>query len=130
MSDEETFENYMKLSRSFSEILPACFTVANPKIPNMKIEIDNMGVKGNILFIFEGKRGEPNITQLKERFNIFEYNRQFFLAKGVISKYVQVRVFHYNLKRQRIIEFNKKGNIEHTLTYKNVAELIILLQKI
>jgi len=129
MSDEDTFEKYLKLANKFT-FIDTCFKVLNWKENGSIIEIDNLGIKNKILYIFEGKKGKIDIHQLKERFILFQNNRTWILSKEIVPFYGFVKVFHYNLKRQKIIEVNIKGDILETYAYKTIPEFIRILQKI
>ncbi len=130
MGDEDLFEKYLKLAKTFSLVKPAKFIMLNPLIPSTKIEIDNICQKNRTLFIFEGKKGNPDISQLKKRFIIFEIYKTTIQKYNYTLPYQIVRVFHYNLQTKKIIEYDKKGNILLTFTYKDIPKLIDFLQKL
>ena len=130
MSDENTFKKFMDASKSFNIVKDSCFKIINPRNVSTEVEIDNIGQKGKTLFVFEGSRGPPNISQLKERFFLFNFYKVNFITKNYFYPYSDIRVFYYNLKAQRLIEYNNKGINIKTFSYKNTIELIEILRKL
>ncbi|MBU2496741.1 MAG: hypothetical protein KJ767_01635, partial [Nanoarchaeota archaeon] len=72
---------------------------------------------------------EEKIKQLKERFNLFKYNRFPLINKGY-PNFQHIRVFYYNLKTQRLIEINERRIIKETFSYKDFNELVEILRKL
>ncbi len=129
MGDEEKFARFLELSCTFSYI-DTTFKLFDQSQPKKEIEIDNIALKKETLFIFEGKKGSPDIRQLRERFRLFLINKTVLIRKSILPIYNNTRVFHYNLKQQKLIEFDQKMNIIKTISYKNSSELIGILRKI
>ncbi|MBU2496588.1 MAG: hypothetical protein KJ767_00830 [Nanoarchaeota archaeon] len=130
MTDEERFSRILENSRAFS-FWDCEIDIENYTIPDTFVEVDNIAWKRNTLFVFEGSRGkfEEKIKQLKERFNLFKFNKFYLTNKGY-PNFQNIRVFYYNLKTQRLIEINEKGEIKQTYSYENIQELIQILRKL
>lgn len=111
----------MASSKAFHQIKEPGFQVYNPRNPGTHVEIDNIGVKGTTLFIFEGSKGEPNISQLKERFFLFSniLIKNQLIADNALLNYAEVRVFYYNLKTNTVAEYAKNGTRKETWKYDN-----------
>ena len=60
----------------------------------------------------------------------YETNKIFIIQLCILKEYDFIRVFHYNLKKQRLIEFNKKGNILKKYSCKDTPELYTILRNI
>ncbi|MBU2496762.1 MAG: hypothetical protein KJ767_01745, partial [Nanoarchaeota archaeon] len=104
MADEKRFARILEGSGGFS-FSRYNYLIGHNLIPQTFVEIDNIACKRNTLYVFEGSRGklEEKIKQLKERFNLFKYNRFPLINKGY-PNFQHIRVFYYNLKTQRLIE--------------------------
>lgn len=79
MGDEELFSGYMLSSGVFSN-LKVRFFILDPVDPAKEVEVDNVGQKSKTLFVFEGKKGQADVSQLIERFRLFQYNKLSLLT--------------------------------------------------
>ena len=129
MADEEKFNEYLTISSAFMNV-KLRLMVQNPRHIRQDIEIDNVSQKGKILFVFEGNRGSPDISQLMYRFTLFSFQRATLVRMGRFFDYTNIRVFYYNLKKQRIIEYSRQGQVIQTFAYSTTVELIEILQKL
>ncbi len=132
MADEERFARFIERSGAFHLNHSKIF-IEHYAIPQNLVEVDNIAWKGNVLFVFEGSRGKldsEKISQIKERFNIFRFNRVGLVAEEGYPNFISIRVFYYNLKTQRLIEVNEKGTIKSTFSYSTAEELIETLRNI
>ncbi|MBU2496584.1 MAG: hypothetical protein KJ767_00805 [Nanoarchaeota archaeon] len=131
MTDEDKFARILENSNCFS-FSRYNYLIRHNIIPQTFIEIDNLAWKRNTLFVFEGSRGKftDKINQLKERFNLFRYNKFSLVQEEGLPTFQNIRVFYYNLKTQRLIEINESGKILCTFSYKDIQELIQILGKL
>ncbi|MBU2496596.1 MAG: hypothetical protein KJ767_00875 [Nanoarchaeota archaeon] len=130
MADEKKFARFIENSKSFS-FNRYNYLIENYLLPQTYVEVDNIAWKRNTLFVFEGSRGkfEEKIKQLKERFNLFKFNKFSIINKGY-PNFQYIRVFYYNLKSQRLIEIDEKGELICTYSYKDILELTQVLRKL
>src|SRR3989344_7796885 len=123
MADEEKFDEYLNTSAAFTNV-KLRFMVRDPRNSRYQVEVDNVGQKGRVLYIFEGNRGSPDLNQLAYRFLLFSFQRTLLCSSGFFTGYDIVRVFYYNLKKQRLIEYSRQGQVVQTFAYSTTPELI------
>ena len=128
--DEEKLQTILDASGAFDLVKDARFRIYSYRDFGISIEIDAVCQKGRTVFVFECSRGPPDISQLKERFLLFRINRITLVNNNVFLPYNSIRVFYCNLKSQRLVEFDEKGRILKTSSYRNVGDLIEILRKL
>lgn len=105
MADEERFARLIERSGAFSFNDYRIFIQHYANYYSF-IEVDNVAWRRNTLLVFEGSQGRldtAKIKQLKERFKLFRYNKLRLVNDEGYPDFRHIRVFHYNLRFQRLI---------------------------
>lgn len=133
MADEERFYNLM-LRDQFDIVLPFKTYVDHPQFPGKYVEIDNIGQKKDVVFVFEGSKGEPDLSQIKSRFFLVRFNRWALIEAAALKPFRSIRVFYYSFSRRkkkgRLLEFDEQGSVIKMLNFTKDEELVKILSNL
>lgn len=133
MSDEAEFLRALSNAKNYNYI-DIEFKILHPLEPNKIIPVDNISIKENILFVFEGKRNklEEAVSQLKIDYLSFRLYRETIIKSGKLLPYNNIRLFYYSLKRGLLIEFDKNGRelSQYRFDKRGINQLTEILRKL
>ncbi|MDP4012133.1 MAG: hypothetical protein Q8R00_00810 [Candidatus Nanoarchaeia archaeon] len=136
MSDEDKFYRALKNAGNYYPLYLE-FVVKHPVNPGVYGSIDNVGQKGKVIFVFEGKKGglpEKAIPQLKSRYLILRnpVDKREMIGRGTFNNYTEIRLFYYSLRRGLLIEYTAKGEElnQHRFNPRDINELTAILRNL
>jgi len=131
MSDEKEFHTAL-MRAGFLGIQTKKKILPNLMSGEQNLETDNLCHKGNTLYLFEGKKFYivDAESQLKIRFISAMINRTELVRKRHVFPYNRVRLFAYSLFRGILNEYNDKGIKLQSKRFRNLNELIEILNKL
>src|SRR3989338_9747754 len=119
------------LRNSNFDIIKSSLFIRDFSIKEITYEIDHLTQRKNILFVFEGKLHniEKAKKQLvKKRESIFYFKLE--LLKQGFKEFNEIRLFGYSWHKKIIIEYDFKGKILNFWKFKDVEELLIVLDNL
>lgn len=133
MSDETEFyralENTKYYIKNHFEL-----EVFHPTLPGETLRIDNISQKREIVYIFEGKKGnlERAKHQLKQNYLAIKSDRVRLIKEGLLLPYSQIKLFYYSFKRGLLIEYeaNLREVNQYRFNKKDIGDLTEKLRKI
>ena len=128
--DEKKFRKAMESASVFSHVASQ-FNIGHPTLPSCFLEVDNLGVKKDVLYIFEGKHKNESaaIQQLKVRYQSLLLFRHVYV-NHLLPAYSTIKLYFYSLAKHSIVEYDSKGKKITSMKFADVPELINILRNI
>lgn len=133
MSDEDNFYRAL-VGAGIYRYASIEFKIKHPSEPGDYLFIDNVGQKGDTLFVFEGKTGKPEKAFGQLRIAYLSLSdplyKRTFTYKEVLNSYSKVRLFYYSFKRGLLIEYDPRMTELQQCRFRDLNELSEILRKI
>ena len=133
MSDETEFYRAMVLAGNYGYINTE-LKIKHQSEPGSYLFLDNVGQRGDTLFVFEGKAGKSEKAFLQLRTAYLSLNDPFYKRTSIyghlFENYSKIRLFYYSFKRGLLIEYNTKIAELQQYKFRDINELSIILRNL